>query len=134
MSRLGRDYLKVGQIMEILRQKGVRLIAINDGGVTLHSFFHLPFHPLLPTDKRYDARHIRETLKYDTESQMMVNMSSTKPMLTATWLDFGAPESRFIAGYFAGAETIANDMASAAASAENSPRECPATMSGLNPS
>ncbi len=31
MSRIGRDYLKVGQIMEILRQKGVRLIAINDG-------------------------------------------------------------------------------------------------------
>ena len=54
-------------------------------------------------------------MKYDTESQMMVNMSSTKPMLTATWLDFGAPESRFIAGYFAGAETIANDMAGVAA-------------------
>ncbi|MEF2957651.1 MAG: recombinase family protein, partial [Oscillospiraceae bacterium] len=31
MSRMGRDYLKVGQIMEILRQRGVRLIAINDG-------------------------------------------------------------------------------------------------------
>ena len=31
MGRLGRDYLKVGQIMEILRQRGVRLIAINDG-------------------------------------------------------------------------------------------------------
>ena len=31
MSRLGRDYLKVGQVMEILRQRGVRLIAINDG-------------------------------------------------------------------------------------------------------
>ena len=30
MSRLGRDYLKVGQVMEILRQRGVRLIAIND--------------------------------------------------------------------------------------------------------
>lgn len=30
MSRMGRDYLKVGQIMEMLRQKGVRLIAIND--------------------------------------------------------------------------------------------------------
>ena len=25
------DYLKVGQVMEILRQRGVRLIAINDG-------------------------------------------------------------------------------------------------------
>ena len=31
MSRMGRDYLKVGQIMEILRQRGVRLIANNDG-------------------------------------------------------------------------------------------------------
>lgn len=31
MSRLGRDYLKVGQVMETLRQKNVRLIALNDG-------------------------------------------------------------------------------------------------------
>lgn len=31
MSRIGRDYLKVGQVMELLRQKGVRLIAVNDG-------------------------------------------------------------------------------------------------------
>ena len=31
MSQLGRDYLKVGQVMEVLRQRGVRLIAINDG-------------------------------------------------------------------------------------------------------
>ena len=31
MSWLGRDYLKVGQVMEVLRQRGVRLIAINDG-------------------------------------------------------------------------------------------------------
>ena len=31
MGRSGRDYLKVGQIMEILRVKCVRLIAINDG-------------------------------------------------------------------------------------------------------
>lgn len=31
MSRLRRDYLKVGQVMEILRQRGGHLIAINDG-------------------------------------------------------------------------------------------------------
>lgn len=31
MSRVGRDYLMVGQIMETLRKKGVRLIAVNDG-------------------------------------------------------------------------------------------------------
>ena len=43
------------------------IAAINAGGVTLHSFFHLPFHPLLPTDKRYDSRHIRETLKYGSD-------------------------------------------------------------------
>ena len=31
MSRLGRDYLQVGECMEYLRKNGVRLIAINDG-------------------------------------------------------------------------------------------------------
>jgi len=31
MSRIGRDYLMVGQIMEQLRKKNVRLIALNDG-------------------------------------------------------------------------------------------------------
>ena len=31
MSRYGRDHLKVGQLMEMLRQKGVLLVAINDG-------------------------------------------------------------------------------------------------------
>jgi DNA invertase Pin-like site-specific DNA recombinase len=31
MSRLGRDYLKVGEVMEIFRKKEVRLIAVNDG-------------------------------------------------------------------------------------------------------
>lgn len=36
MSRMGRDYLKVGQVMEILRQRGVRLIAINDNVDTLN--------------------------------------------------------------------------------------------------
>ena len=54
-------------------------------------------------------------MKYDSESIMMVNMSSKKPMLSATWLDFGAPESKFIAGYFAGAESIAADVAERAA-------------------
>lgn len=40
------------------------IAAINAGGATLHSFFRLPFHPLLPNDSRYDRHHIRETLKY----------------------------------------------------------------------
>ena len=36
MSRLGRDYLMVGQIQEMLRQKNVRLIAINDNHDSIH--------------------------------------------------------------------------------------------------
>ncbi len=40
------------------------IAAINAGGQTLHSFFKLPFHPLLPNDSRYTARNIRKTLKY----------------------------------------------------------------------
>jgi len=40
------------------------IAAVNAGGATLHSFFRLPFHPLLPTDQRYNRRHIKETLKY----------------------------------------------------------------------
>lgn len=40
------------------------IAAINAGGQTLHSFFKLPFHPLLPNDSRYNARNIRKTLKY----------------------------------------------------------------------
>ncbi|MDE7455147.1 MAG: AAA family ATPase [Prevotella sp.] len=40
------------------------IAAINAGGQTLHSFFKLPFYPLLPNDSRYNARNIRKTLKY----------------------------------------------------------------------
>ncbi|MBQ2060933.1 MAG: AAA family ATPase, partial [Prevotella sp.] len=43
------------------------IAAINAGGATLHSFFKLPFHPLLPDDNRYSIRHIREALKYNGE-------------------------------------------------------------------
>lgn len=43
------------------------IAAINAGGVTLHSFFKLPFHPLTPDDPRYAGRRIREFLKYGKE-------------------------------------------------------------------
>lgn len=36
MSRLGRDYLRVGLYMETMREQGVRLIAVNEGVDTLH--------------------------------------------------------------------------------------------------
>ena len=48
------------------------IAAINAGGVTLHSFFRIPFHPLLPNDTRYDRRHIRDTLKYSSEQRKLL--------------------------------------------------------------
>ena len=43
------------------------IAAINAGGQTMHSFFKLPFHPLLPNDSRYNVRNMRKTLKYNGE-------------------------------------------------------------------
>ena len=48
------------------------IAAINAGGATLHSFFKLPFHPLLPNDTRYDRRHIKETQKYTSAQRKLL--------------------------------------------------------------
>ena len=43
------------------------IAAINAGGSTLHSFFKLPFYPLLPNDSKYSVRNLRNTMKYNSE-------------------------------------------------------------------
>ena len=43
------------------------IAAINAGGSTLHSFFKLPFYPLVPNDKRYSTRNLRSTMKYNSD-------------------------------------------------------------------
>ncbi|ETD21742.1 hypothetical protein HMPREF1199_00072 [Hoylesella oralis CC98A] len=48
------------------------IAAINAGGSTLHSFFKLPFHPLLPNDTRYSIRNLRNTLKYNGEKRKLL--------------------------------------------------------------
>lgn len=48
------------------------IAAINVGGSTLHSFFKLPFHPLLPNDNRYSVRNLRKTLKYNSEKIKLI--------------------------------------------------------------
>ena len=48
------------------------IAAINAGGSTLHSFFRLPFHPLLPNDSRYNRRNIKETLKYTSAQRKLI--------------------------------------------------------------
>ena len=48
------------------------IAAINAGGSTMHSFFKLPFHPLLPNDSRYSARNIKDTLKYNSATRKVL--------------------------------------------------------------
>ena len=48
------------------------IAAINAGGATLHSFFKIPFHPILPNDVRFSERHIKETLKYSGEKRKII--------------------------------------------------------------
>lgn len=65
MSRLGRDYLKVGQIMEMLRQRGIRLIAVNDGIDTAQGEDDfLPFRNIMHEFYARDtSRKIKSTFK-----------------------------------------------------------------------
>ena len=48
------------------------IAAINAGGSTLHSFFRIPFHPLLPNDNQYSPRNIRKTLKYSSNHSKLL--------------------------------------------------------------
>ena len=61
MSRLGRDYLKVGQVMELLRQKEVRLVAINDGVDTIRG--DDDFTPFRNIMNEYYARDTSKKIK-----------------------------------------------------------------------
>ena len=40
------------------------IAAVNAGGVTLHSFFKLPFKPVMPDDPDFSIRYLRERMKY----------------------------------------------------------------------
>jgi len=48
------------------------IAAINAGGSTLHSFFKLPFHPLLPNDTQYDWRNLKKNLKYTGAQRKLI--------------------------------------------------------------
>lgn len=61
MSRLGRDYLQVGQLMELLRQKEIHLIAINDGVDTIRG--EDEFTPFRNIINEWYAKDISKKLK-----------------------------------------------------------------------
>lgn len=48
------------------------IAAVNVGGQTLHSFFKIPFKPLLPDDPDFSPRRIRKTLRYTKEKIKLI--------------------------------------------------------------
>ena len=48
------------------------IAAVNVGGQTLHSFFKIPFKPLVPGDPDYMPRTIRKTLRYPREKVKLI--------------------------------------------------------------
>ena len=59
--KLGRDYLKVGQVMEILQQRDIRLIAINDEVDNVNGGNN--FTPFLNTMYEFYARDTSRKIK-----------------------------------------------------------------------
>lgn len=49
------------------------IAAVNVGGMTLHSFFKIPFKPLLPDDPEYIPSRIKRTLKLPKEKVKIIN-------------------------------------------------------------
>ena len=48
------------------------IAAVNVGGQTLHSFFKIPFKPILPTDPDFIPRQIRKTLRYPKDKVKLI--------------------------------------------------------------
>ena len=79
MSRLGRDYLMVGQIQETMRKKGVRLIAVNDNYDSyLGEDDFLPFRNIMNEWYAKDtSKKIRSTFK--AKGKAGKHVASTTP-------------------------------------------------------
>lgn len=48
------------------------IAAVNVGGQTLHSFFKIPFKPLLPDDPDFSPRRLRKTLRYSAQKVKLI--------------------------------------------------------------
>ncbi|MCM1504971.1 MAG: AAA family ATPase [Muribaculum sp.] len=48
------------------------IAAVNVGGQTLHSFFRIPFKPLLPDDPEFDVKRFKSRMKYPKPLQKLI--------------------------------------------------------------
>lgn len=81
------------------------IAAVNAGGVTLHSFFHLPFKPLLPDDPDLQIRNLRQRLKHTAEQQKLIReleliVIDEVSMVRADIIDFIDKVLRLYSGRF----------------------------------
>jgi len=79
MSRLGRDHIKVGQYQELFRQRGVRLIALNDNVDTLQGEDDLsPFRNIM---NEWYAKDISKKIKstFKSKGNSGKHVASTTP-------------------------------------------------------
>ncbi len=79
MSRLGRDYLKVGMYMETMRKVGVRLIAVNDGVDSFNG--EDDFTPFRNIMNEWYARDISKKIKstFQAKGQAGRHVASSPP-------------------------------------------------------
>ncbi|MCI9679692.1 MAG: recombinase family protein [Oscillospiraceae bacterium] len=97
MSRLGRDYLKAGQVVEILRQRGVRLIAINDNigtekgdnGMTL--FLNIMYERFPSIQKFYVDAGYRGTFVSDLKEQLDFEVDISEKIKPRQWYTHQKP-------------------------------------------
>lgn len=81
------------------------IAAVNAGGVTLHSFFHLPFKPLLPDDPELQIRNLRQRLKHTAEQHKLIReleliVIDEVSMVRADIIDFIDKVLRLYSGRF----------------------------------
>lgn len=81
------------------------IAAVNAGGVTLHSFFHLPFKPLLPDDPELQVRNLRQRLRHTSEQQKLIReleliVIDEVSMVRADIIDFIDKVLRLYSGRF----------------------------------
>lgn len=67
--------------------------AVNAGGVTIHSFFKMPFRPILPDDEDLRGSRIYDFLKYPKEKQKLIEKTELiivdeVSMVRADMIDF----------------------------------------------
>ena len=76
MSRMGRDYLKVGQYMELLRQKNVRLIAVNENADSFREDDDFtPFRNIMNVVRYHFNEDAKETMQ-EKINRMLVTEAS----------------------------------------------------------